>query len=513
MLALLIEKKIRNYVLTFRFVAALLATFVLVIVSVWVLADDFIQRQNTYTRLVSEYAEKASEVRVPSQIKPLVHRPPSPLGIFARGYDAQLGNSVTVSRWEVPRKADETLAVNPLLSAMPQFDLQTIFAVVISIFALLISYDALCGEKESGTLKMIYSNRVSLALIFVANLIAGTLVLIFPFLLSFFSALLILLFVHGLSFTGAQWLAIGAMVLAGLLFSALFIAIGLLCSATMKRSSSALMLAMFAWTVLVVLLPPLGDGLAAMLVPLDPPDILSSLEQETQNTVYEQMMKFKQEKAPHSESGWGVRDGSTEDASLFDAPPEYFNDSMRYIAFYELLYQQRADRIWQEAAQEEAKKLEQAKTAGKIKFLSPSYLLGSAFSALAGTDYEAYSEFLERARRYRGAILEEFRNRGLFTYNVHQLFSRRPLEEINDEKAWKRREQEMKARMERGESPNKFTSLDQYDPLPSNYIPPFDARAPEPRFVEAATPITALAIAVLLVSAVGLAIFTRYDVR
>ena len=71
----------------------------------------------------------------------------------------------------------------------------------------------------------------------------------------------------------------------------------------------------------------------------------------------------------------------------------------------------------------------------------------------------------------------------------------------------------MEDRLQRGASGHDVMDINQYDPLPANYIPPFDAAEPEPRFAEAAMPMAALSFAVLLVAAMGLAVFTRYDVR
>ena len=79
MFTTLFGKEIREHLLTFRFGAALLTVFVLVIVSVWVLGEDYLHRRDTYNLMVEKSAEADAEVLVPSQISPVLNLPPSPL--------------------------------------------------------------------------------------------------------------------------------------------------------------------------------------------------------------------------------------------------------------------------------------------------------------------------------------------------------------------------------------------------------------------------------------------------
>ena len=325
MFRVLLWKEIREHLMTFRFGAALITTFVLVLVSVWVLGDDFIRRRNLHNTLAKSYAESARELLTPSQLQPVVQRPPSALGIFAQGEDEHLGNAVTIRRWEVPRRADNSLTSNKLLASMPTFDLLTIFVIALSLFGVLLSYDGFSGEREHGTLKLICACPTTRGIVFAAKFVAGSVVLIIPFLLSFASGLAVLNFVHGIAFTGTQWLSIALMILAGLLYGSLFIAIGLISSALSNRSSTSLALALLFWVLGVVVIPSVGTGLAST-APLEPPQEISRLEQTTSSDIDARARRFWRENnlelSSHGDSNIGG-----ERPFWFDGEPQWLIDT------------------------------------------------------------------------------------------------------------------------------------------------------------------------------------------
>ena len=80
----LLSKEIKLHLKTFRFNAALIVTFILTILSVWVLGNDFVARNNLYLKLSESYGETVGSIYVPSQIQPVLHKAPTPLSIFAQ---------------------------------------------------------------------------------------------------------------------------------------------------------------------------------------------------------------------------------------------------------------------------------------------------------------------------------------------------------------------------------------------------------------------------------------------
>ena len=80
-----------------------------------------------------------------------------------------------------------------------------IVRIVLSLVAVLLTYDAISGEREQGTLKLILSNGVPRSTILLSKCIGGYVTLILPFLVPVLIALLILTMSESISFTGEDW--------------------------------------------------------------------------------------------------------------------------------------------------------------------------------------------------------------------------------------------------------------------------------------------------------------------
>lgn len=513
MFILLLTKEVKNYLQTFKFSAALLTTFVLIIASVWVLGGDFLRRQDSYNTLSEKAAQRVREVYVPSRIQPILHRPPSPLSIFAQGEEKRLGNSVLVRRWEVPSEATDSLTDNMLLAADPPFDLLTIFTLVVSLFGIVLSYDAISGERERGTLKLLCTFRTSRAIIFGAKFVSGVLVLSLPFIISLLCALLILQFMFAISFTALQWLAIVLMTCAGCVFGAFFIAVGLCCSALVRRSSTSLVLSLLIWSLGVMIVPNAANSLASALTELQSPAVLDTFEYTMNEEIREKKHRFRSEHSSNPQSGWGSWNIGGETPFLFDGNPAQFADTENFIRYYEKLHQQHALEVWNLKLEHLRQKKRQRSMADILSFPAPAFHLRAFYTTLAATDYQAHADFMDRARRYREELMSDFQRRGFFSDNVLGLFSRRTKEEVSDERKFQERQKSHLARLNAGVDIWDVVGERNWDPLPRDLMPAFEHGEVDPRLDEAAWPFTVLVIMTALVFSVGLVAFIRYDIR
>lgn len=504
MFLILLSKEIREHLKTFRFGAGLITIFVLVLVSVWVLADNYVIRNNTATRLADEYAQQAREVRLPSHILPNVQRPPSPLSIFAQGEESRLGNTVQISRRSVPSEAEDNLTKNVLLASMPSFDLLLIVMFAVSLFGILLSFDSLSGERERGTLKLICALPSKRGMIYTVKFFACVIVLSIPLILSLISVLVILQFVHGIVFTPTQWAAIAMMLLASMIYGALFIAIGLLSSALSNRSSTSLALALLFWTLGVIAIPSMGNCLAPNFKPTLSPEEISEFVNATSLDLTNKRNEFIAENNIGFSSNGSDWEGA-EALWWFDGYPEWLEQWMTFVRFYEPLCQERAEQIWALINKHLARKKEQHDLSSAINSIAPAFHLHKVFTAVAGTDYDSYADFLEQCRRYRQVLLSDFREKGLFDRNVHRLFTRW---EMSDMQRPEQYEQRLAERRSKG-----LWGMDLWDPLPKDYAPAFRYQGRQQRIEATAWHIAALSIITSLLFCVGFVAFIRYDVR
>ena len=89
-----------------------------------------------------------------------INKPPQVLGTIASGVDEAVGRVASVNIAYDPNLVDSKYESNPVFSVFGALDLTFIVKIVLSLFAILFTYDAIVGEKERGTLKLTLSNRV-----------------------------------------------------------------------------------------------------------------------------------------------------------------------------------------------------------------------------------------------------------------------------------------------------------------------------------------------------------------
>jgi ABC-type transport system involved in multi-copper enzyme maturation permease subunit len=92
----------------------------------------------------------------------------------------------------------------------------------------LLAYDAVSGEREQGTLRLMLSGTAARYQVLLGKLLAGLLVLVVAVAIAFALGLVILLCLPMVELTGSDWIRIGLMFLASLVFIATMYNLGLL---------------------------------------------------------------------------------------------------------------------------------------------------------------------------------------------------------------------------------------------------------------------------------------------
>ena len=108
---------------------------------------------------------------------------PQLLAVFVHGLEGNLPTQVHTAR-SGSRKIDEDFYHNPFFALFSTPDYGYIVNIVVSLLALLFVFDAICGEKERGTLKVMLANAVPRDLTIFSKWIGGYLCLVVPFLVA-----------------------------------------------------------------------------------------------------------------------------------------------------------------------------------------------------------------------------------------------------------------------------------------------------------------------------------------
>ena len=173
MLWIIMTKEFLEKVLTLRFFVALILSIVLTIVSVVVLSEDYAQELADYHLRTQMHAETSNEQLI------AVDRKPSILTALFQGITKEAARSVRLLIGFQP-KIIETIDDNPFSVLFPTVDLTFIIGIVMSLLALLFTYDAVCGERETGTLALMASQPIKKPMLILGKWLGGYFSLILP---------------------------------------------------------------------------------------------------------------------------------------------------------------------------------------------------------------------------------------------------------------------------------------------------------------------------------------------
>jgi len=137
--------------------------------------------------------------------------------------------------------------------------LASLSVYLIPLIALMLSFDALVGEFERGTMMLLLTYPVKRWQVIMGKFLGHVLILFIAIFAGYGGAILILTFVTGASLDG--WQAYVSMMASSLLLGAIFIALGYLVSVLVKERATAAGTAIGLWLVFVVLYDLLLFGL------------------------------------------------------------------------------------------------------------------------------------------------------------------------------------------------------------------------------------------------------------
>ncbi len=254
MIGTVVKKEILENIHSFKFVVITLLSVILVLTSIFVMYRDYQLRVENY------------EVLRPDSSQPVAIIQPTPLSIFAKGLDENMGRSYEVKFGGQIMVGSKQQSVNKIFRLFTTPDLLYVIKVVMALCAMLFAFSAVSGEKEAGTLGLVLSNRLGRAILLTGKWIGGFASLVVPFLVAVLLGVILVTVSPMVQMSGEDWLRLGLFLLGTLFYLAVFFSLGLFISSISHRSASSLVISLFLWAILIFVIPNLGNILARQLV-------------------------------------------------------------------------------------------------------------------------------------------------------------------------------------------------------------------------------------------------------
>jgi ABC-type transport system involved in multi-copper enzyme maturation permease subunit len=173
----------------------------------------------------------------------------------------------TLSPFLVP-SLESSLGDDDGLPGSTPLDWMFAIRTALALGAFLLGYDAICGDRERGTLKILLSYPVTRGQVLLAKFLALVASVAVPFLAG--AALsLDLVALQGIRFAGEEWSKVGMTVTLGLAATACWSLAALLVSALHRSSAASLSVLLLLWVGIAVAVPAMGGLLARGFVPIE----------------------------------------------------------------------------------------------------------------------------------------------------------------------------------------------------------------------------------------------------
>jgi len=195
-----------------------------------------------------------------------VVRPPSPLSLVVGGVQGVTGRRAKVGR-EAPEVRDSRVMHHPIFAVFGELDLVFVIANMLSLFAILLAFDTISGEKERGTLKLLLSGKASRAEVLAGKMVGGYTTLVVPLAIPLLIGSLYIAMQDDLGWGSEAWLRFGLFLVLGLAYLAVFFVLTVLVSSLTSRPATSFLVLLLLWVIMVSITPRTSVLVASQITP------------------------------------------------------------------------------------------------------------------------------------------------------------------------------------------------------------------------------------------------------
>ena len=423
MLRDIITKEIQDTIMSPKFVFTFLLCTILILISVFTGINNYQAELKEYSAAVAlnrKNLDSQASYQTLGSLGVKINRKPQVLSTMVSGVQEAVGRQATVNIAYDPSLSGSKYSSNPIFAVFGALDLTFIVKIVLSLFAILFTYDAIVGEKERGTLKLALSNRIPRDRLILGKAIGGFVSLLIPLVIPMVLGLIILMIYPNVSLSGQDWGRLGLIFLMFLLYLSVFFTLGLFVSSRTSRSSTSFLLLLFIWVTFVTIIPKAAVMAAGQINPIP-----SIHEITAQKDAYLQEV---QKQGLEEQIKWGTDNPRPTD------PAEITEWNEKLKVWAEEIQQRLTSMIDERNAAIErdyqVKVNGQQKLAVNLSRISPASALMFSTMSLAKTGISEYERFLSSIRTYKPIFTQWVNEKGMRSLNLSG--GQQPTPELDD---------------------------------------------------------------------------------
>ena len=386
----IITKELREIIGSTKFALTFAVCAILILLTFYVGAKNHQLNLNRYEAAKTENLRRIEGLTDWLRVgKNRIFLPPQPMEALVSGISNDIGRTAELSGKGEIATSDSRFNDDPIFAVFRFLDLDFIFQVVLSLFAILFAYDAVNGEKERGTLRLTFARAVPRDKYLLGKIVGAFTGVGVPLLIPIILGCLFLPAL-GVSLSGDEWVRLALVILSGLLYFCVFLTLSVFISTVTQKSSTSFLVSLIVWIFAVLIIPRTSVLLAGRAVAVPSIDELAykkgryraQLWQEDRN----KLTQFK----PSSSDPMAMA--------------QEFNKFMRNLS-------DERDRKNNEYAfrldeERRNRQVEQQRLAFNLARISPSTVFSSAATHLSETSLTLKNHFHEEALGYQKTYAE-----------------------------------------------------------------------------------------------------------
>lgn len=248
-----------------------------------------------------------------------------------------------------------------------------VIGYVLSLIAILFTFDSISGEREQGTLRLTLANSVSRHTVLIGKFLGALVSISVPFTLAVLMNLSVISTSNDVQLGVEAWNRLGIIFFIAILYLCLFLALGLLVSSRVRHSAASLVILLLMWVTFVVFMP---STLASIASGFSTPMTYDQFDARARQLVNELRGEYEDRLQGTPENP----------AKKIELAGEYVTKDVaeRERLSHEYLTQQHA----------------QIQLARSVTRISPVVLVQHLLEVFAGTGFGRHQQFVENVQRY-----------------------------------------------------------------------------------------------------------------
>jgi ABC-type transport system involved in multi-copper enzyme maturation permease subunit len=385
----IICKEILKNLLSWRFMLSLLLIISLFATGGFMFVGKYRQELDDYwketNRNLSGLREHTNHLYELVTYRQVIWRRPKPLTLCAVGFENTLPDRFSFDPFttDLPEVRSRS---NFLLPHFSDIDWVFTISLIVSFVALLLTYDSICGEKQTGTLRLLLVGSIPRHKVLLGKYLGAMLTIGIPLLSGLVVSLIVVVFHRAVEIDTGQWFKVLAIALLSFLYLSIFILSSIFISSLSHKPASSMVVLLLVWVVLVILIPSFGRIIAGTFH-----KIPARLDMENKVAEAIKQIRDDSEKFGKGAGSWNSQEDNPPAAAKYyhaqvDAKNTIMDEYLRQM-------------------------VAQAKTGRHFTRISPAVVYQRASEAVVGVGMNRITDLCRQIRRYQEGLREYIRSR------------------------------------------------------------------------------------------------------